>query len=109
MIPAGSPAQKEVSKIDEVQQPEVPPQSSGGSSLLPKILAGVMAVYIAISGYFLYSMHSDLTALQQKQQAADNDLHSQIVAVRTDSKNSSAALAGQLGMTPKPSVMTLKK
>src|SRR5215470_1269643 len=87
--------------IDEVQQPEVPAPSSGGSGLLPKILAGVMAVYIVLSGYFLYSMHSDLTALQQKQQATDNDLRSQIVAVRTDSKNSSAALAGQLGMTQK--------
>jgi hypothetical protein len=86
--------------IDEIPQAEVQPQSSRGG-VLPMVLAIVMAAYIAVSGYFLYSMHQDLAAVRAKQQTQDSELRGQIASVRSDARASSAALANQLGMTQK--------
>ena len=80
--------------IDEIQQPAADPVS-GGSNLLPKVLLAVLSVYILISGYLLFSMNQQLTALRQKQQLSESDLRQQLAAVRSDAKANATALAGQ--------------
>ena len=81
--------------IDEVQS--VPPETRPKGALLSMILLAVLALYIAVSGYFLYSNSRELRALQ----TAQTELKQQLATARAEAKSSDAALAAQLGMTQK--------
>jgi len=80
--------------IDEI--PQQPAPSPSGEKLA-KILAAVLGLYIAVSGYFLYSTSHAVTALKTSQA----ELQQQLASARAEAKASSGALASQLGMTQK--------
>ena len=74
---------------------------SEGMSMMTKILLGVAALYVAISGFFFYSLNDKIsflqaqqTALEQQQQKKMNELNAQMKADRE-------TLASQVGMTEK--------
>ncbi len=84
--------------------PAEPQPSSAPSNTLRNVLLAVAALYVAISLYFLFDMHSRLAAVEQKQTATANDIagvHKHLAGTDANLKASSEALAAKLGMTEK--------
>lgn len=79
-------------------QPE-PPRPA--TALWIKVLICLLIAGLGASGYMLYRLNEQVMALQAKQSAADAQTRDLIAATRADMKSSTAALAGQLGLTQK--------
>ena len=65
--------------------------------MLAKVLIAIFALYVGVSGYFIYSNARQIAGLRTSQ----TELQQQLATARSEAKASAAALASQVGMTQK--------
>lgn len=84
--------------------PAKSPSTSGGSSPISMVLMVIFGLYVLVSAYFLYDMHSNLSDLQKKtadQATADDQLKKDMKEMQSRNRAATDALADKLGMTEK--------
>ena len=85
---------------DEVQQNQGSESRSMSGGLKIALLV-VAALYILVSGYFLYDSHSRVGKLEEQQKAQEQEMQKKIAALRSETQASDTALADKVGMTQK--------
>ncbi len=66
-----------------------------------KILLGVAALYVAISGFFFYSLNDKISSLQAQQTALEQQQQKKMNELNAQMKADRETLASQVGMTEK--------
>ncbi len=74
---------------------------SEGMSMTAKILLGVAALYVAISGFFFYSLNDKISSLQAQQTALEQQQQKKMNELNAQMKADRETLASQVGMTEK--------
>jgi len=74
---------------------------SEGMSMTAKILLGVAALYVAISGFFFYSLNDKISSLQAQQKALEQQQQKKMNELNAQMKADRETLASQVGMTEK--------
>ncbi len=74
---------------------------SEGMSMTAKILLGVAALYVAVSGFFFYSLNDKISSLQAQQTALEQQQQKKMNELNAQMKADRETLASQVGMTEK--------
>ncbi len=78
------------------------PEPSNSGNMLRNILLAVAALYVLISGYFLFDMHSRIGSMEEKQKVAETaqkDLQERFHQADMQTKAGMEALGSKVGMT----------